>query len=277
MSVIAFVGSPGGPGVTTTALAALLTWPLQPGRRVLLAECDPDGGSIVAGYLEGRVPGPHSLANLQVADRLGRLEAGLWEQLINMSVPETASDRLLLPGLKNPAQAAGLQQTWPRLATLFGSWHRSAGCDVLVDLGRSGAVGAAEALVRSADVVAVVVRGTLRAAAAARPRIEALREVVAARAGQGMGLVLITEGPYAERDVSSYLELPVLARLPYDADAARVLTHGGDGGRSFSRSALLRQASAMGGQLQHLAWSRQESRVAPAEAAAGEVGAGGAR
>ncbi|MEV4617034.1 hypothetical protein AB0K43_31215 [Kitasatospora sp. NPDC049258] len=273
MSVIAFVGSPGGPGVTTTALAGLLTWPLQPGRRALLAECDPDGGSVVAGYLEGRVPGPHSLANLQVADRLGRLEAGLWEQMINMSVPQEAANRLLLPGLKSPAQAAGLQQTWPRLATLFGAWHRSAGVDVLVDLGRSGSSGAAGALVRSADVVVMVVRGTLRAAAAARPRIEALRETVGARAGHGLGLVLITEGPYAERDVAEHLELPVLARLPYDEAAARVLTHGGAGGRAFTRSALLREAAVMGTRLQQLAWSRQELLAAPA----GEVSAGGTR
>ncbi|MEW1913820.1 hypothetical protein AB0442_36245 [Kitasatospora sp. NPDC085895] len=271
MSVIALVGASGGPGVTTTALAGLLTWPLQPGRRVLLAECDPDGGSVVAGYLEGRVPGPHSLANLQVADRLGRLEEGLWEQLINLSVPDAAADRLLLPGLKSPAQAAGMQQTWPRLATLFGAWHRSAGCDVLLDLGRSGAYGASGALAAAADVVAVVVRGTLRAAAAARPRIEALQEMAAARAGQGIGLVLIDEGPYAERDLVQYLGLPVLARLPYDEKAARILAHGGDGGKAFSRSPLLRQAAAMGAQLQQVAAARQAALQTPA----GEVTARG--
>ncbi|MEZ0028715.1 hypothetical protein P3T36_007264 [Kitasatospora sp. MAP12-15] len=274
MAVIAFVGSPGAPGVTTTALAALLSWPLVPGRRAVLAECDPDGGSVIAGYLEGRVPGEHGLANLQVADRLGRLEAGLWEQLINLSVPEAAADRLLLPGLRSPAQAAGLQQTWPHLATLFGAWHREAGVDVLVDLGRSGASGPAGVLARSADVVAVVVRGTLRAAAAARPRIAGLRESVGARAGSGLGLVLITEGPYAQRDIAEHLQLPVLASLPYDPGAARVLTHGGAGGKAFGRSPLLRQAAVMGTRLQQLAGERRDLLSLPAGGRGVIVGGG---
>lgn len=264
MAVIALAGASGGPGATTSALALLLTWPLQAGRKVLLAECDPDGGSVVAGYLEGRVPGPHSLANLQVADRLGRLEAGLWEQLINLSVPEMSADRLLLPGLRHPAQAAGMAQVWPHLASLFGAWHRGAGCDVLVDLGRSGAAQGASALAAGADVVAVVVRGTLRSVVAARPRIEALRELAGGRGAQNLGILLVGEGPYAERDITAHLGLPVLARLPFDAQAARVLTHGGEGGKGFARSPLLREAAGVGRRLQQLAWARQEQLLAPA-------------
>ncbi|GDY49430.1 hypothetical protein SVIO_000530 [Streptomyces violaceusniger] len=53
MPVIALAGSSGSPGVTTTALALLLSWPLEPGRRVVLAECDPDGGSVLYGLLQG--------------------------------------------------------------------------------------------------------------------------------------------------------------------------------------------------------------------------------
>src|SRR5690606_3881210 len=37
------------PGVTTTGLALTLTWP----RDILLAECDPAGGSLLSGYLLG--------------------------------------------------------------------------------------------------------------------------------------------------------------------------------------------------------------------------------
>ncbi|CAM5303058.1 hypothetical protein KAURM247S_06495 [Kitasatospora aureofaciens] len=167
MAVIAVVGGPGAPGATTTALALLLAWPLRPGRRILLVEADPDGGAVLAGALEGRVEAVYGLRNLAVADRRGLLAQTIWEQLIDLS-PEGNAERLLLPGLTDPAQAPGLAYTWEPLAELLHGIEQQ-GYDVIVDLGRSGATGTSAVLARRADVVAVTVRSTLRGLSAARP------------------------------------------------------------------------------------------------------------
>ncbi|MFC8438121.1 hypothetical protein ACFUJT_07975 [Streptomyces griseoincarnatus] len=268
MAVIAFCGASGGPGTTTTALTALLTWPLPGGRRVVLAECDPDGGSVAAGYLESRVFGDHGLHHLQIADRRGHLEEVFWQQLLNLSEPEAEANRLLLPGLASPAQAAGLHQTWPRLAQLFRDLEqRESGYDILVDLGRSGAAGAASALARSADLTAIVVRTTLRSVHAAKPRVEALRAALQlhGRDSSRIGLVVIGEGPYRARDVAEQLQLPIFAELPFDEKAARVLTHGGDGGRGFAGAPLMRKGAEMARTLQALAVQEHLRLHAPAE------------
>ncbi|MEV0460406.1 hypothetical protein AB0H89_35095, partial [Catellatospora methionotrophica] len=47
MTLIAIVSAKGSPGASTAALAFTLTWPSP----VLLAECDPAGGDLLAGYL----------------------------------------------------------------------------------------------------------------------------------------------------------------------------------------------------------------------------------
>ncbi|MFD0530803.1 hypothetical protein ACFQ1I_35755 [Kitasatospora arboriphila] len=174
MAVVAVVGGPGAPGATTTALALLLSWPLPPGRKVLLAECDPDGGAVLAGALEGRIEAVYGLRNLAVADRRGLLAQTVWEQLVDLS-PEGTAERLLLPGLTDPAQAPGLAYTWEPLADTFQALDGQ-GYDVIVDLGRSGATGPGAVLARRADVVVATVRTTLRGLSAARPRLAALRD-----------------------------------------------------------------------------------------------------
>ncbi|MFD0331333.1 MinD/ParA family protein [Streptacidiphilus monticola] len=125
--------------MTTAALALLLGWPVQPGRRVLLVECDPDGGAVLAGALQGQVEADRGLHRLAVADRRGRLAESLGEQLVDLG-PEGGPERLLLPGLTDPAQAAALAYTWEPLARVCRELA-DGDCDVIVDLGRGGAFG----------------------------------------------------------------------------------------------------------------------------------------
>ncbi|MEV6979362.1 hypothetical protein [Kitasatospora sp. NPDC093806] len=286
MAVIAVVGGPGAPGATTTALALLLAWPLQPGRRILLVECDPDGGAVLAGALEGRVEAVYGLRNLAIADRRGLLGQALWEQLIDLS-PDGTAERLLLPGLTDPTQAPGLAYTWePLMEVLHGLEPQ--GYDVILDLGRSGATGISAVLARRADVVAATVRTTLRGLSAARPRLAALAEDLGA-AGTGadaLGLLLVAEGPYSGAEVSREFGLPVLGLLPHAQRTARVLSDGGDvTDRRFIRSELMRTARSAADEIQ-LTVRRRRQRLAPAAqaaappaqlAAAGPVGvAGGA-
>ncbi|MFE5586306.1 hypothetical protein [Kitasatospora sp. NPDC056531] len=266
MAVIAVVGGPGAPGATTTALALLLAWPLPPGRRILLVEADPDGGAVLAGALEGRVEAVYGLRNLAVADRRGLLAQTIWEQLIDLS-PEGDAVRLLLPGLTDPAQAPGLAYTWEPLAELLHGIEQQ-GYDVIVDLGRSGATGTSAVLARRADVVAVTVRTTLRGLSAARPRLAALAEDLAAggTGADALGLLLVAEGPYPGAEVSRELGLPVLGVLPHAARTARVLSDGGDTtDRRFIRSELMRTARSAADEVQ-LVIRRRRQRLAPTAA-----------
>jgi hypothetical protein len=241
MAVVAISGGPGAPGATTTALALLLAWPLAEGRRAVLLECDPDGGAVLAGALEGRLDAGYGLRHLAVADRRGRLAETLWEQLVDLST-DGAGNRLLLPGLTDPAQAPGLAYTWEPLVAACHDLD-AAGCDVIVDLGRNGAHGPSAPLARRADAVLVTVRTTLRGLSAARPRVAALAGDLDANGtgSDALGLILVHEGPYAAAEVGRALGAPVLGLLPYEPRSARVLSDGGDSGdRRFVRSALMR-------------------------------------
>lgn len=258
MAVIAVTGGLGAPGATTSALALLLSWPLGPGRKVLLAECDPDGGAALAGALEGRVEAVYGLRNLAVADRRGLLEQSLWDQLIDIS-PDGEGNRLLLPGLTDPAQAAGLAYTWEPLVEALHALDPQ-GYDVLLDLGRSGASGAGAVLARRADAVVATVRSTLRGLSAARPRLAALREDLetSGTGADALGLLLIAEGPYPAADVTRQLGLPVLGELPYAVRTARVLSDGGDStDRRFIRSELMRTARTAADRIQELVEQRR--------------------
>ncbi|WP_181442451.1 hypothetical protein [Streptomyces tateyamensis] len=243
MAVIAVTGGTGAPGATTSALALLLAWPLADGRKLILVECDPDGGAALAGALEGRVEAVYGLRNLAVADRRGMLAEALWDQLIDVS-PKGQGERLLLPGLTDPAQAVGLAYTWEPLVEALHALE-PAGYDVLLDLGRNGATGTGAVLARRADVVVATVRSTLRGLSSARPRLAALREDLesAGTGADGLGILVVAEGPYPAPDVSRQLGLPVFGVLPFAPRTARVLSDGGDStDRRFLRSELMRTA-----------------------------------
>ena len=241
MALFAIVGGHGAPGATVTALAMLHAWPLQPGQRVLLAECDPDGGVILPGALEGRLDGSRGLGQLGVADRRGQLAQTLMTQLTDVS-PSGTADRLLLPGVSDPAQYPGLAYAWKSLTELLVGLEGQ-GVDVLVDLGRSGTSGPSAVLAQRADAVLVVARSTLRSLTTTHPRISALRADLDAN-GSGsdsLGLVLIEEGPYTASDVSAQMGVPVVGLLPHAPATAFVLSDGGNShDRRFVRSPLLR-------------------------------------
>ncbi|MFF1276982.1 hypothetical protein ACFVZC_26765 [Streptomyces marokkonensis] len=241
MAVIALTGSSGSPGVTTSALALLLSWPLEPGRRMILAECDPDGGAVLHGLLQGALGDRYGLRNLSVAARKGEFGEAFWRQLIDLSSEDgkagSPRDRLLLPGITDPAQAASLSSVWKGLATMFGGIDADHGHDVLIDLGRRGAVGPSGVLAEQADAVLVVVRNTLRCLQAAQSRVAALEE----RVGH-VGLLVINEGPYPAGEVQRVLQVPVVATLPFAPKEARVLSDGAEQPRHFTKSALMRAA-----------------------------------
>ncbi|WP_122614540.1 hypothetical protein [Streptomyces sp. Tu 4128] len=269
MAVIALAGCSGAPGVTTSGLALLLSWPLEPGRRMILAECDPDGGAVLHGLLQGTLGDRYGLRNLSVAARKGEFGESFWRQLIDLSNEdgraESSRDRLLLPGITEPAQAASLSSVWKGLATMFRGIDADHGHDVLVDLGRRGAVGPSGVLAEQADLVVVVVRNTLRCLQAAQGRVSELEERVG-----NVGLLVVDEGPYPAGEVQRVLQVPVVASLPFAPKEARVLSDGADQPRHFTKSSLMKAARTTGTLLVQRAAARRARLGPPGRPVRGE-------
>ena len=239
MAIVALVSAKGSPGVTTTALACTLAWQ----RRVVLAECDPAGGSLLAGYLEGALEGPRGIGELAVAElRDGRLEQDFWSQLIDLDAPRR--ERLLLPGVVNPAQAGSVAPLWQRFADFF---ERLAdgdpGYDVIVDCGRLYVPHPPWPVLRAASAVLLVTGGRLPDVSSARSAAEViardLREYGVPP--ETLRLLVVGDG-HSRGEISRALQLPVIGQLPTDERTARVLSYGGT---VRARRPLLRAAAAL--------------------------------
>ncbi|MEV6691090.1 ParA family protein [Micromonospora sp. NPDC051196] len=236
MAIIALVSAKGSPGVTTTALACALSWH----RRVVLAECDPAGGSILAGYLGGALDGPRGLGELAVGElRDGNLDTAFWSQLVDLDAPRR--ERLLLPGVVDPAQAGSVIPLWQRFADFFTGLERGdPPYDVIVDCGRLHVVGTPWPLLRAASVVLVVTRAQLPDLSGTRAMLKTLeRDFAEHRVEPGTLRLLLVGDGHGKGDISKALQLPVIARLPHDPRTAGVLSLGGTvrAGRPLLRAA----------------------------------------
>ncbi|GAB3948617.1 hypothetical protein GCM10027614_46070 [Micromonospora vulcania] len=139
----------------------------------MLAECDPAGGSILAGFLGGQLDGPRGIGELAVGElRDGNLETAFWSQLVDLDAPRR--ERLLLPGLVDPTQGGSVTPLWQRFADYFNALDRGTpGYDVLVDCGRLHVASPPWPLLRAASVVLLVTRAQL-------PDLSGTRAVVTA-------------------------------------------------------------------------------------------------
>lgn len=256
MAILALTSAKGAPGVSTAALAMTLLW----SRAALLAECDPAGGSsVLAGYLRGTVDHSRGLLPLALAQRHEALEQALWPQTVPLtgdphatSVAAGAGDRWLLPGLSDAAQAPSTAALWGPLGSVLASLER-AGTDVVVDAGRLGTAHAPTALLRQADLVLLVMGTNLPAVAAAKARLNLLREDLSVTGAAGrldgplssLRLLLVGEGrPYSAKEISAACGVPVVASLAWDPASAEVLAAGATPGRRFDSSPLVRSTRA---------------------------------
>jgi hypothetical protein len=232
----ALVSAGGSPGVTTAAIALTLTWPTP----VIVAECDPSGGDILAGLLAGHLPAGRGL--MEHAMESGRSVQAATASLVTRLVPlDEDRTRMLLPGLTDPRQAAGLATAWPAVAATL----TAQAADVIADCGRLDAgTGQPLAVLCAARTVAIVLRPTLRQVWLARPRVEALSQL--ARGGARLGLLLTGPGTHSAREVARALNLPVLAALPDDARTAGLLSDGLGDRRYLTRGSLIRAGSTVG-------------------------------
>lgn len=225
MAVIALVSAKGSPGVTTAALAFTLTWP----RHCVLAECDPAGGTVQAGYLAGALPADRGIRELAVAELRGEdLHQKWWQQLVDLHPPELK--RLLLPGITDPVQSGALRPVWERFGEFFAQLeYTSPGFDVILDCGRLAAPNTPWPLLHRADAVLLVMRPSLPQMASAVPILRTLRnQLIEHGAGTtSLGLLLTGPGDQPARVVTQELHNTVVASLPDDPRTAYVLGHGG--------------------------------------------------
>jgi hypothetical protein len=248
----ALVSAGGSPGVTTAAVALALGWPSA----AIVAECDPSGGDILAGLLTGHVPCTVGLMELAIeAGRDGNAAArALGDQLIPLAADGT---RMLLPGLTDPRQAAGLTSAWPAVAATLAAQP----ADVIADCGRlDSSPGQPLAILTAARTVALVLRPTIRQVWSARSRVEMLSQI-----GNSSRLALLLTGPgtHSAREVAQALGVPVAAALPDDARSAALLSDGIGGQRNLTSGALVRSARTAGQALRdHVADLTQRSATA---------------
>jgi len=255
-SIFALVSPGGSPGVTTAALALAFTWPAP----AIVAECDPAGGTVLAGALGGHLPGGPGLVEhaIEAGHNPHAAAAALAGQLVPLDASRT---RMLLPGLTDPRQAAGLAAAWPAVAATL----TSQASDVIADCGRLDAGGGAPfAVLAAAGTVAMVLRPTLRQVWAARPRIEMLAQLLG---GTGRVVLLLTgPGSYPAREIAGALGVEVAAALPDDARSAAVLSDG-ERRHRFAAGALMTAATGAGQALRRHASARaaaQAEALAPA-------------
>ncbi len=237
-TLYALTSAGGSPGVTTAALALALTWPAGAG--LIVAECDPSGGDVLAGVLAGHVPAGRGL--MAHAIEVGRDPRAAAASLASQLVPlDEASTRMVLPGLTDPHQATGLAQAWPAVASTL----TAQSCDVLADCGRLDAgPGQPAAVLSAARAVVLVLRPSLRQVWAARPRVELLSRLLSGT--QRLALLLTGPGTHSAREVAGALGLPVVGSLPDDPRTAAVLSDGVGRRSQLGSAPLLRSARDAG-------------------------------
>jgi MinD-like ATPase involved in chromosome partitioning or flagellar assembly len=249
--LVALCSAKGAPGVTTSGLALALCWP----RPVIMAELDPAGGEVLAGYGRAQLS-TGGLADLELAARHGSLAEQLHSHLLLLNASGSVR---LLPGLADAASARLVD--WNRLAAALASVE-DGGADVLADCGRLRAEHFPSAVLQRAAAVVVVTGSTLRAVRAATQAVAELRDEATGRPAALAALVVRPGEPYGEREIGEALGVPVLGSLPRDSRAAAVLSDGAPAGRLFTQSALLRAARTTVARVAEFA-TRHEARLAP--------------
>jgi hypothetical protein len=259
VSLYALVSPGGSPGCTTTALAITLTWPGP----VTLAECDPAGGDILAGLFAGHLPAPRGL--LGVAFEAGRgVEAMSAEASAQFAALDSDGHKMFLAGLSDPRQAPGVAPAWPAIARMLSGQP----CDVVADCGRLDAgEGQPNAVLAEAALAALVMRSSLRQVAAARPRIEMLKQLLGGP--DRLALLVIGDKGHGSAEITKTLGVPVLASLPLDAKTAAVLSDGIGRRTNLAGRPLMRAAHAAGAAITKAATAAQPRDLASANGLAG--------
>lgn len=219
MTLVALV-SGRSPGLTTVVQALVTVWP-EP-RRAVLAELDPEGGTLAARHELASEPG---LTTLAAAGRRGVTPGTVLEHCRRLPCGAMALVAPVGPDRVGSALAVLGHQLASALDDL-------PGIDVLADCGRLDPASPAFTTVRSARHVVVVVRPTVEGVAHVEARLAAL-DLAPGQAA----VVTVGARPYPPDEVAATLRLPILGTVADDRRGARALVAGP------RRSRLLRSAA----------------------------------
>ena len=205
--VIALTSVKGSPAVTTTAVGLAARWP-DPGAVVI--EADPTGGDLAARFGHHFEPGLATMA-LDSRRNSGTLDPQAWLQ----TLPCGAEALLAAPGASAAASLAELAGRLPQLIAAL-AVDRPA---VLIDTGRWQENSVTGRLLNTADAVLVMAHPAIEGIRQLQVRTAALRAL-----NRDVHLVLVGEGPWSPREISTTLGLPVVGCLPVDPRGAGVLS-----------------------------------------------------
>ena len=250
MTVIALAAGKGSRGVTTAALALAAVWPAE--RRLLLAECDPSGGSLAVRFRLRPTPGLLSLGSV---GRRSLEAADVWSHV--QALP--GADRLeVLLAPVHAEQSLALGRLWSALPRALAGLD----ADVLADCGRLVPGSPVEPLLRAADLVVLACTPTPEGALQLQGRIRAL-----AVQGVRPRVLLVGQRPYGTREVQSLLEAEspaeVIGALAHDQAGAGLLDGRPGTERQLARSLLIRSARECAERLVALAASSGASPSSP--------------
>jgi hypothetical protein len=217
------------PGLTTLALALAATWP-EP-RRAVVAELDPDGGTLAGSLAANPDPGltslaaagRHYLSRELIASNFQKLPNGRPVLLAPPSPDRTvAALRALSP--------VGLGETLAALPSF----------DVLADCGRIDSASPALGVLQTANAAIFVVRPTVADVVGLRDRLETLD--LRSSPQLQAGIVVIDHGPHTPEEVARAFRLPVIGTIAWDPRCAEILA---EGRLESASSKLLRSAAAV--------------------------------
>lgn len=258
MALVSVLSAKSGYGVTTSALALALTWPGEYGS--VVAELDPLGGDIAAGYLGAAHDPRRGVIELLATDaaRAGDLGHDLAAQV----QPLPGSRAGLLRGFDSPVQARSVP--WGELGAVLSSANVG---DVIADLGAllpiEGQVKAGvdiAPLWLQSDAIVLVVRPTLPSVRRTGQVLQAVREILRSAGSNDdpLCLLLVGDGSYSAGEISRQLQVPAAGAIG-ESPAAAALSWGKQV-RGLHRSSVLRDARSAGRHIHELAVRRAALR-----------------
>jgi hypothetical protein len=227
MAVVA-LGSLRSCGVTTAALALATSWPT--GRRVLLVEVDPAGGTLAASL--GLPPEP-GLVSLAAATRRP-LEASTDPSVV-IEHAQTLTDNTSI--LVAPPSGEQARQTSALLEPLLGGLEKLE-IDVLLDCGRLDRASPAASLFAAAALPVLLIRAQLADLHTAASSLDCLA------GGERAVLVLIGDAAYPPSEVAAALGRETLGTIPDDRGGATRISSDRWHSR-VARTPLLRNAASL--------------------------------
>jgi MinD-like ATPase involved in chromosome partitioning or flagellar assembly len=246
LSYVVVGSAKASPGVTTLALGVGAAW-VATGRRALVVEADPSGGSLAARLGLSVEPG---VASAAVAGRRN-LDVGL---LLSHAQPVTDGLSVLCAPGQGERAAAAVESICHALGTALAAQTEIA---AIVDVGRIGPGAPTWPLIRAAAGVVLV----------ARPRLDEVQAVAAlhhelASRSDRVGVVTRGEDPYRPEDVTASFGGELWAVVDDDPRGAAALV-GDESARYLRRSPLWRSVTTAADALAALLRSPIEPAAAP--------------